>query len=137
MAELRWEPADRVKPKSTYLSVARRNVASRTGEDGILGQVFSIIGSENRFCVEFGAWDGRHLSNSWNLIANRGWGGVLIEGDDSRFATLKGAHGGNERLSLVNRFVGLAAADDLDALFAETDAPEAFDLLSIDVDGID
>ena len=137
MAELRWEPRSRVKPESTYLQVVRRNVASQAGEDGLIERIFSIIGAANRCCVELGAWDGRHLSNSWNLIANRGWRAVLIEGDEARFPDLLATHDGNERVTALNRLVGLRPPDDLDSILDGTGLPEDFDLLSIDVDGID
>ncbi|CAN0123266.1 unnamed protein product [Heterosigma akashiwo] len=35
----------------------------------------------NKWCVEFGAWDGKHLSNTWSLINEHGWSSVQIEGD--------------------------------------------------------
>lgn len=137
MSELRWEPRSRVKPESTYLQVVRRNVASQAGEDGLIERIFSIMGTANRCCVEFGAWDGRHLSNSWNLIANRDWRAVLIEGDEARFPELLATHGGNPRVTALNRLVGPRPPDDLDSILADTGLPEDFDLLSIDVDGID
>lgn len=49
----------------------RRNVTSQCGEDGIIEKIFEMIGARNKWCVEFGAYDGKHLSNSYNLI-NRG-----------------------------------------------------------------
>jgi hypothetical protein len=44
---------------------------SQNGEDGILEEVFKRLGLDefNKFwVVEFGAWDGKHLSNTFNLI---------------------------------------------------------------------
>jgi hypothetical protein len=38
-------------------------VTSQDGEDGIIEHVFSRIPPVSRVCVEFGAWDGKHLSN--------------------------------------------------------------------------
>ncbi|MDP6951883.1 MAG: hypothetical protein QGF53_03895, partial [Alphaproteobacteria bacterium] len=137
MAELRWEPRSRVKPESTYLQVVRRNVASQAGEDGLIERIFSMMGTTNKTCVEFGAWDGKHLSNSWNLIANKGWRGVPIEGDPARFQYLLANYAGNDKATPLNRMVGLSPPDDLDSILATTDTPEDFDLLIIDVDGID
>ena len=33
----------------------RNNVTTQRGEDGIIKAVFDIIGTENKFCIEFGA----------------------------------------------------------------------------------
>ena len=47
------------------------NTYSQNGEDGILEEVFKRLGLDefNKFwVVEFGAWDGKHLSNTFNLI---------------------------------------------------------------------
>ena len=30
----------------------------------------------NRWACEFGAWDGKHLSNTYNLVVNHGWSAV-------------------------------------------------------------
>ena len=35
----------------------------------------------DKWCCEFGAWDGVHLSNTCNLIRNHNYSAVLIEGD--------------------------------------------------------
>src|SRR5882757_4928628 len=66
----------------------RHNVASQYGEDGVITRIFEILQIPAGSCVEFGAWDGRAYSNTYNLIHNRGWRGVLIEGSATRFADL-------------------------------------------------
>lgn len=137
MPELRYQPKDRVKPESTYLQVVRANVTSQAGEDGIIERVFSMMGASNKWCVEFGAWDGRHLSNTCNLVVNKGWHGVYIEGHPERFKQLCATHGHNERAVLIHRFINLSGADTLDTVLAETQAPLDLDLISIDVDGQD
>ena len=58
------------------------SVYSQCGEDGVLGRIFDVIGSRSRYFVEFGAWDGQHLSNTANLRLNHGWQGLLMEGSD-------------------------------------------------------
>jgi hypothetical protein len=49
------------------LSVYEKNITSQFGEDGIIEEVLNRIGIENASCVEFGAWDGKHFSNTWQL----------------------------------------------------------------------
>ena len=64
---------------------------SESGEDGILEEIFNVIETEEdeKWVVEFGAWDGVHLSNSWNLIQNHNWKGVLIEANKEKFLEME------------------------------------------------
>jgi len=96
---------------------------SQGGEDGVLLRLFEKIGVRHRSFVEFGAWDGVHLSNTANLRLNHGWSGLLLEGSDR-------ADG-----ELVHR--AHVHAENVEALFREHDVPSDFDLLSIDIDGND
>lgn len=113
------------------------DVTSQNGEDGILERIFEIIPDSNKWCCEFGAWDGRKYSNTYQLIANKGWSGVLIEADPVKFEDLKRTYAGNGKVVLLNRFVEFAGDGLLDNLLAGTPAPIDFDLLSIDIDGND
>ncbi len=116
-----------------------RSVVSQHGEDGLLDKIFAILpGAErSRWCVEFGAWDGKHLSNTWHLIADEGWSAVLIEADRSRYKTLAERFSDNPRVTTINAFVSLDGRHSLDVLLAASPIPRDFDLLSIDIDGID
>jgi hypothetical protein len=113
------------------------NIYSQTGEDGILSKILEMLPTRDKWCVEFGAWDGRHLSNTCNLIENHDYSAVLIEGDKRRFIELKKRHGKNARITALNKFVGFGPTDGLDALLTNTPVPKSFDLLSIDIDGND
>lgn len=113
------------------------NVYSQSGEDGILEFVLSTIGNLNHWCVEFGAWDGEHLSNTRNLTKNHSFSGVLIEGNIERFKTLKERFESDPKLVLINQMVGITANDGLDKVLAPLNIPLDFDLLSIDIDGND
>lgn len=113
------------------------SATSICGEDGIILKVFEIIGVESEWCVEFGAWDGRQYSNTYNLITRYGWRGVLIEGDESRFHELQKTYGNFPKVNCVNRFVGFDSPDTLDEILSPLDIPRRVDLLSIDIDGND
>ncbi|WP_155986120.1 hypothetical protein [Thioalkalivibrio sp. AKL10] len=115
----------------------RRDVTSQNGEDGIIEEIFSIIGSGEKFCVELGAWDGKHLSNCFNLVENHRWSCLFIEANAGKFSSLKKNHGENERVACLNAFVGFKGAETLDSLMKGAGVPSNFDLLSIDLDGID
>lgn len=114
-----------------------KNINSQTGEDGIIEKALEVIGDNNHWCVEFGAWDGRHLSNTYHLIADKGYAAVLIEGEPRRFQDLRRNFADNARVLPVNAFVGFHPQDSLDALLAATEVPLDFDVLSIDIDGND
>jgi hypothetical protein len=114
-----------------------RNASSQGGEDGILERIFELIPGAERWCCEFGAWDGRKYSNTYELIANKGWSGVLIEADPAKFEDLKRTYAGNSKVVLLNRFVEFEGAGLLDTLLAGAPAPLDLDLLSIDIDGND
>ena len=114
-----------------------RQVTSQGGEDGILEKVFEVIGDTDGWCVEFGAWDGKNFSNTYNLIQSRGYSAVLIEGSTARFQDLKKTFADNPKVVPVNTFVGYGPDDNLDAILAKTAIPKNFDVLSIDIDGND
>lgn len=114
-----------------------RNVTSQFGEDGILERVFELIPGSVGWCCEFGAWDGRKYSNTYQLITHKGWFGVLIEADPAKYKGLTRTYAGNSRAILLNRFVAYEGDGLLDNLLAGTPMPIDFDLLSIDIDGND
>jgi len=113
------------------------NVTSQSGEDGILAETFSRIGVAYRTCVEFGAWDGQHLSNTWSLWHEQGWRAVLIEGDAQRHAALLRSLTGFPGVNAVCAYVRSKGENSLDNLLGRAEVQEDFDLLSIDVDGDD
>jgi hypothetical protein len=79
----RFEQVSLSQVQSPLLEFSK-DIASQCGEDGILQKIFETISPNNKYCVEFGAWDGRYFSNCWNLIANHGWSGSYIEGNTNR-----------------------------------------------------
>src|SRR5262249_49302135 len=119
MPEIIHRPVNRVKENCNWLLQWRGNVTSQIGQDGILQRIFSIIGEGTKFCVEFGAWDGKFLSNTWNLIVNRNWSGVLIEGDPQKFEALETTHPAG-RVKTLNRVVGWEGSDALDKILDES-----------------
>jgi hypothetical protein len=112
-----------------------RRVHSESGEDGIIEKIFALLEVERGFFVEFGAWDGRRLSNT-RLLAERGWGGILIEADAAKFGALRD-NVRSDRIALVHAAVALQGDDVLDEILERSGCPLAFDLLSIDVDSDD
>jgi hypothetical protein len=129
-------PVLRVRPDCAWLMEHRWDVASQIGQDGILAKIFEVIGDGGRYCVEFGAWDGRWLSNTFNLIANEGWAGLLIEGKPDKAALIPETHP-YSRVQHMCGLVGWDGPDWLEAVLGRFGAPPEPDLISIDVDGND
>lgn len=125
-------------PKApTWLSEFKSNVHSQCGEDGIIQEVLRTLPDHDKWCVEFGAWDGEYLSNTCNLIDNHGYSAVLIEGSAKRCKDLRKRHGANAKVTAINQFVGFNAPNTLDDILSKTPIPVDFDFLSIDIDGND
>jgi hypothetical protein len=103
----------------------------------VIERVLDTIGERDSWCVEFGAWDGKFLANTWKLISERGYRAVLIEADPRRFEELRRNHADRSEVIPIRRFVGWEGDDALDAILAGTPVPRDFDLLSIDIDGND
>ncbi|MFT5696280.1 MAG: hypothetical protein ACI9QQ_002260 [Myxococcota bacterium] len=96
---------------------------SQGGEDGVLQQIYDCIGTTTKSFVEFGAWNGKHLSNTANLRIHHGWKGLLMEGSSR-------ADGDIVKREFID-------AENVERLFEKYDVPEMFDLLSVDIDGND
>lgn len=124
--------------KNETLLNARKNIYSQNGEDGVTELLIDFLDiKEGSFC-EFGAWDGKYLSNTFNLLQNRNWKGVYIEGDESKYQDLLGLKNefGN-RVQTINAYVDHKDQNTLDNLLKDTFLEKNFDLLSIDIDGMD
>ena len=113
----------------------RSNVYSQFGEDGIIEKIFELIGTHSKLCVEFGAWDGFHLSNTANLWT-KDWKGVLIEGNSSRFKRLQDNVRDHDCICIC-AYVLSSGESALESLLEKANITEQIDLLSIDIDGND
>ena len=127
----------------------RKNVTSQSGEDGIIAEIVRVLqknsfisvdktkGMEEMFCVEFGAADGMYYSNTHNLLHMNGWSGLLIEGDKESFKKCEERFVENPNVKCLNSFVSYEGEFSLDRIFLENNVPKNFELISIDVDGMD
>ena len=112
-----------IKPFAKTLINHGEKVFSQTIEDGIIEEVFNNIGTTNKYFVDIGAWDGCHLSNTANLRINKGWKGLLIDGNQNKTSPI-----------VIHFFVN---PENVNQILKDNHAPEVFDLLSIDIDGND
>jgi hypothetical protein len=115
----------------------RYNIYSQNGEDGVIQEVMKRLDINSGWFCEFGAWDGRYLSNTFNLV-EQGWNGVYIEGDIERFKDLQtNTETYKDRLHIIREYVTPSGDNSLDNLLSSTPIPKDFELLSIDIDSDD
>jgi hypothetical protein len=111
---------------------------SQADEDGILLYLFSMVGATNRQCVEICAGDGIEC-NTANLILNRGWHGLLIDGDADNVArgTRFYARSRHTRIYPPKIVQAWITSDGVNDVIAENGFSGEIDLLSLDLDGVD
>jgi len=118
-----------------------RNVYSQNGEDGVIQEILNRIGWRNlsNWVVEFGAWDGRHLSNTFSLVESKNFNAVYIEGDSKKFSDLESTASSFPKIKSICAMISSHSSDanSLDNVLSQTEIPFDFDVLSIDVDSID
>lgn len=129
--------AEKHEKPPTWLLEHGSSVYSQTGEDGIIQKILEILAENDKWCVEFGAGDGRDSSNSCNLILNKGYSAVLIESRKARFVQLQKNYAQNKNVYTINQSVGFKEEDNLDHVLKMTPIPCDFDFLTIDIDGND
>jgi hypothetical protein len=145
------------------------NRTSQHGEDGIIAKMFQILQQQQqqqqtvatpRYCVDVGAWDGRHWSNTYSLLVNEEtaadhssqehWHGVLLEADTEKFDHLQALHRPaghvcqqvsvavtpeNQQRSLPMILMTIQQQQQADV--SSWILPPDFDFLCIDIDGVD
>ena len=117
----------------------KKNVSSQNGEDGIIEYIFKKMGliKKGNF-IEFGAWDGTHLSNAYQLFQRYSWSGIYIEMDSHKFYQLENNFKHFEDITCIKTEVGFDKHNKLDTIIDESDHKnKEFDFVSIDVDGLD
>ena len=114
------------------LSRYEAQVFSQNGEDGIIAEIFSRIGTTNRLFVEIGAGDG--IENNTAYLLLKGWSGFWFDADESNLQSIHGHFAQSikdKRLAVGKEFFAAEAALDV---LKSYDVPTEFDLLSLDVD---
>ena len=65
----------------------KKDIYSQNGEDGIIEELLKRLDINSGWVCEFGAWDGIHLSNTYNLV-KQNFNAVYIEGDKEKYTDL-------------------------------------------------
>lgn len=107
---------------------------SQNGEDGILRFLFSEVGFNSRYFVEFGF--GAHQCNSLRLILHENFKGLLMDGsrENCEFFRIAAAKRGVTGVNAVCTFL---TRENLEDIILGQGVPAEIDLLSLDVDGND
>ena len=124
--------------KNVFYNTYKKNIYSQNGEDGIIEEILKRLNITSGWVCEFGAWDGKHLSNTFHLVKNRGFNAVYIEGDSIKFNDLLVTANQFKHIKPINAFVEYKwKKNNLDSILSTTLIPKDFDVLSIDIDSFD
>ena len=85
----------------------RKNFFSQNGEDGVIFEILKRLKlkSKEKWCCEFGAWDGIHGSNTFNLVKNYNYNAVYIEGDKKKFQDLIKTRKKFKKIEIFNKYI--------------------------------
>ena len=119
------------------LNKFKKNYHSQYGEDGIIEYLLNILSNIPKICCEFGAMDGKKLSNTYRLFNEKGFNAILLERDESYFTKLQKEFKNNEKVKMFNTEVNPSGPFSLDNIFKKNNLPMELGVLSIDIDSFD
>lgn len=111
------------------LNQFQTRVLSQWGQDGVLEQIFNLIGTTNKYFVEFGSSGNDEGMGNTAYLRRRGFDGLLMDGSENPY----GNHT-NKKYDVKIEFI---KSSNINELFRKYNVPEEFDFLSIDIDGQD
>lgn len=143
-AVIRQRPVKSLRRRDGLLQFAK-NHTSQNGEDGIIAKLFELLprDCQQLCCVDVGAWDGKHLSNTYSLLhrEEEEWSAVLIEADTERCQELNALYADNPRIMGVNETVSVEkeSSHRLENILNRFShiLVDNINFLSIDIDGND
>ena len=105
-----------------HFNAKERTISSQSGEDGIIEEIFSLIGTQDKFFVDIGAGDGKSISNTF-FLRKKGWKGIGFDGAYNV-----------PSLNIIQQRI---SAENIADLLVHHGVREEFDFLSLDIDSID
>jgi hypothetical protein len=106
-----------------------KSIYSQQGQDGILEKIYDLIGTTNKFFVEFGSNGRQKGGGNTAYLREFGFHGLLMDGYEAPY--------GEEQKRDYPVNIEFITAENINTLFEKYSVPEEFDLLSIDIDGQD
>lgn len=124
--------------KNPFFERYKHDIYSQNGEDGVINEILRRLNITKGWVVEFGAWDGKYLSNTFHLV-EKGFSAVYIEGDSNKIKALNDTVINYPNIIPVHKFVSYDTMSEssLDNILKNTPIPLDFDVLSIDIDSYD
>jgi FkbM family methyltransferase len=115
------------------LAFCEFRVRSQNGEDGVIAEMVSRIGTGSRTFVEFGIENGSE-GNCIFLADWCHWRGLFIEADPEMFIRLRSKY---ESTGTVQTLHSRVTPDNINELLRGAALPYDLDVMSIDIDGDD
>lgn len=111
------------------LSDYHKSILSQFGQDGILEKIYEVIGTSNKYFVEFGSNGKKTGGGNTPYLREFGFDGILLDGYEAPYGEK------HERDYPVQ--IEFISAENINSIFEKYNVPHEFDLLSIDIDGQD
>lgn len=112
------------------LNVYQKRVFSQWGQDGVIEKIFDIIGTTNKYFVEFGSSGNDSGLGNTAYLRRHGFDGLLMDGYERPYNNTIN----DKKYDVKIEFISSSNINDL---FKKYNVPEEFDFLSIDIDGQD
>lgn len=109
------------KSQPDNLRPFEKKIFSQQGEDGVIEEIFTRIGTDSRFAVEFGVEDGSECCSRY-LKECKGWDVLQMDGGDKNPPSIKKEY---------------ITAENITGLFEKYKVPTNLDLLVVDIDSND
>lgn len=103
---------------------------SQWGQDGVLDKIFELIGTTNKYFVEFGSSGNDSGMGNTAQLRKKGFDGLLMDGSERPYNQDVDGKKYDVKIEFVS-------SSNINELFAKYNVPEEFDFLSIDIDGQD
>ena len=105
-------------------------VCSQNGEDGIIHEIFSRIGTTTKIFAEVGVGDG--CENNTAFLLSQGWTGFWVDGSNNFLRALENRE--DLQKDCLKYLVNIVSRENISGLFEQLGVPKEFDLLSLDID---